>query len=462
VIRAAAVLTALAGLLVACSGGGDHAAPPRPEPPPTPPPARPEKSRPIYVSVIDGDENAPVRGAVVRIGRKRDRVSKRGVARFYLPRRGFAVTASARGYNARTLPVSFARRRWRTVRIYRTDLQWPLYGVNAARTQVQRHIDLRAPFRTVWSRAIGSLVEFPAVVSDGMAYIGNFHGEVRALSMRWGEVAWRRDLNERMAASAAVVGRTLVVHTYGHVWVLDRWNGRILWRYGIGSPIESSPVVVDGVDYLGSWNGNVYALDLRRHRLKWRYSAGYKITSSASVAGRRVFIGDYGGRITALAAGTGRRVWSRSVDGRVYGTPAVSHGRVFAPSSTGNSLTAFSTGGRYLWRVSTGGYVYSSPAVWRGRVYFGSYDGLLYCVSASRGSVLWTGGAGGPVSGAAVVVAGIVYAGSTANRITGFAARTGATVFRFPHGEYVPVSGNGQRLLMHGYSRIYAVEPRHR
>ena len=60
----------------------------------------------------------------------------------------------------------------------------------------------------------------------------------------------------------------------------------------------------------------------------------------------------------------------------------------------------------------------------------------------------------------AVVVAGVAYAGSTANRITGVDARTGRVVLRFPHGEYVPVSGNGKRLLLHGYSRIWAVEPR--
>ena len=29
-----------------------------------------------------------------------------------------------------------------------------------------------------------------------------------------------------------------------------------------------------------------------------------------------------------------------------------------------------------------------------------------------------------------------------------------------PHGYYVPVSGNAMRLLIHGYSRLYAVEPR--
>lgn len=133
---------------------------------------------------------------------------------------------------------------------------------------------------------------------------------------------------------------------------------------------------------------------------------------------------------------------------------------MFVPSSTGGSLTAFSTRGRYLWRVNTGSYVYSSPAVWAGRVYFGSYNGRVYAVSMTKGRVLWRVHAGGPVSGAVVVVGGVAYAGSTLGRIVGADAKSGRPLVRFPHGEYVPVSGNGRRLLLHGYSRIYAVEPR--
>ena len=150
----------------------------------------------------------------------------------------------------------------------------------------------------------------------------------------------------------------------------------------------------------------------------------------------------------------------RSVNGRVYGTPAVLDGRVFVPSSTGGSLTAFSTGGRYLWRVGTGAYVYSSPAAWGGRVFFGSYNGVFYALSARTGATLWAHGTGGPISGAAAVVDGVAYAGSFAHRILGVDARTGRVVLSFPHGEYVPVSGGGRRLLLHGYSRIYAVEER--
>ena len=100
--------------------------------------------------------------------------------------------------------------------------------------------------------------------------------------------------------------------------------------------------------------------------------------------------------------------------------------------------------------------------MWGGRVFFGSYNGRLYAVAARSGRVLWSVRAGGSVSGAAVVVAGIVYAGSMGERIVGADARTGRVRVRFPHGQYVPVSGNGGRLLMHGYSRIWAVEARRR
>ena len=147
------------------------------------------------------------------------------------------------------------------------------------------------------------------------------------------------------------------------------------------------------------------------------------------------------------------------MNGRIYGTPAVAHGRVFVPSSTGGSLTAFTTSGRYLWRRSTGAYVYSSPAVANGRVFVGSYNGPLYCFSARSGRTLWTVGAGGPVSAAR----SSSPASSTPARPAPDRRRRralGPRAARFPHGEYVAVSGNGGTLLLHGYSRLYAVKSR--
>ena len=414
----------------------------------------------VQVTVVDGDTDRRVRGARVTIGDHSARSDGRGVARVPLDHRGFLVTRAAKtGYSPRAVRLSFHTHPKSTIRIFRRSLQWTMYGANPARSQTQPELSVRPPFHVVWSRGLGTLIEFPAVVQDGVAYIANARGTVRALDMRDGTVIWRHDTpHGKMAASPAVFGDELVVHGMdGHVWVLRRSDGRLLWHYTVGSPVESSPVIVDGVDVFGAWNGTITALDLSTHRVRWRYDDGCKVTSSAALAGSTLYLGDYCGRLVALFSRTGRVRFTRGVGGRVYGTPAVSSGRVFVPSSTAGTLTAFSTSGRFLWRLATGAYVYSSPAVAAGRVFFGSYNGVFYAVSARTGRTLWTHGTGGPISGAAAVVDGVAYAGSFAHRILGVEASSGRLVLDFPHGEYVPVSGAGRRLLLHGYSRIYAV-----
>jgi outer membrane protein assembly factor BamB len=468
VTRLIAASVALLGLAVACAGGSEDGALPEPTSvlaPGDPPIAKALRSQAanVLVTVVDGDTHARVRGARVVIGRRVGYANLRGLAYVKIKRRAaLPVRVSKPGYGMRIVRMPFKQRRRVTIRLYRQALQWPMYGANARRTQAHSDIKVRPPFKVVWSRGIGTLIEFPAVVTEGVAYIGNYKGTIYALSMRNGKVVWKYDPpGGKMASSPAVVGKDLVVHGMdGVVRVLDRRNGRLRWSFRVGSPVESSPIIHGGLDFFGAWNGRVYALDLKMRKLRWSTRGGYKITSSAAIAGRTLYIGDYGGRLLALSTRTGRLRFVRTVNGRIYGTPAVAAGRVFVPSSTGNSLTAFTTGGRYLWRVRTGGYVYSSPAVWAGRVFFGSYSGRFYSVSATSGRVLWSVAAGGPVSGAAVVVAGVAYAGSTWGRITGVDAKSGRVTFRFPHGEYVPVSGNGRRLLLHGYSRVWAVEPR--
>ncbi|MFL5926224.1 MAG: PQQ-binding-like beta-propeller repeat protein [Gaiellaceae bacterium] len=445
------------GLLVGCGSHPESVttvAKPRPRPVRHAPPTT------VLVTVLDGDTDARVHGARVTIGRRSARSDRNGVAKIRLLKRRSLLTAAVkRGYEERIVRLPFAKHGTGTIRIFRPALQWTMYGADASRTQAQPDLRVRPPFRVVWSRGLGSLIEFPAVVKDGVAYVANAEGTVRALNMRNGAVVWRHDTpNGKMASSPAVWRDQLVVHGMdGHIWVLRRSDGKLLWHYTVGSPVESSPIVVDGVDVFGAWNGRITALDLRTHRVRWRKYDGCKITSSAALAGSTLYIGDYCGRLLALRASNGALQWTGSVNGRIYGTPAIAAGRVFVPSSDGGSLTAFSTSGRYLWRRLAGSYVYSSPAVADGRVFFGSYDGVFYAVRASDGATLWSYGTGGPISGAAAVVDGVAYAGSFAHRIIGIDVRSGRVVLDFPHGEYVPVSGGGRRLLLHGYSRIYGV-----
>jgi outer membrane protein assembly factor BamB len=415
------------------------------------------------ITVVDGDTHRRVRTATVWVVDRSAPADSRGLASVPLPRRAaLPVRISAPGYVSRRLLLRFQERHQYTVRLFERRLQWPLFGANAARTQAHPAISLRPPFRVVWSRGFGSLVEHPAVVWEGVAYVNSLRGYLTAVSMRDGRVLWRTRVGTRMASSPGLspTARELVTTSMspGYVSVVDMHTGRVKWRYYTGRA-EPSPLVVDRVAYLAAANGNVYALDLDTREPRWIQRTGVKITSSPALAGGRLYVGDYAGRVLALERETGRRLWTGSAGSRIYGTLAVAGGRVFAPSVFSGLSALSARTGRLLWRVPARAYLYSSPAVYRGRVYFGTYAGYVHAVSARSGRFLWSRPAAGAVSGAVQVVAGVVYAGSFGARITGWDWRTGRTLWTFPHGQYVPVSGNGGRLLMHGYSRIWALAP---
>ncbi|MGH3007364.1 MAG: PQQ-binding-like beta-propeller repeat protein [Gaiellaceae bacterium] len=472
-LRPALLLAAVALALgvAACSGEDEgeeeSRSPPQAAPEteaqeaPAPPPA-PETA----VRVLDGDTSKPVAGARVVVQGQNARTSDDGVAELGAPRgRKVTVRVSARGYGTEAVRLSFRERRAQKVRLWRPSLQWPMYGVNPARTQVHSGIKLRPPFRVVWKRNLRSLLEFSAIVWNGVAYVSNIDGFLYALSMKSGRTLWRKRVGTRMASSPGLDPKRRVLVTTsmspGDVKVVSMDTGRVRWRFSTGRA-EPSPVIRNGIAYFGAANGNVYALDLDRRRPRWTFRGGVKITGSPTLVGNRLYIGDYSGRVFALNVRTGRVIWTGSAGTRVYGTVAVAGGRVFAPSVFSGMSALSARTGRRLWRIPIGAYTYSSPAVFRNRVYFGTYEGLVYCVNARSGRILWTRPAGGRVSGAVQVVAGVVYAASIDNRTTAWHWRTGRQVWSSPYGEYVPISGNGERLLLHGAKRIWALDPRRR
>jgi outer membrane protein assembly factor BamB len=460
-----ALVTVLLGVS-ACSGEGSESvetvrapevAPPT-APAPPPPPA-------TAIRVVDGDTSKPLEQARVVVRGQTVSTDSDGLAHLGIPQRRFRLHVGAPRYGAREVRVDFRQGLVETVALWRPDLQWPTYGVNPARTQAHSKIGLRPPFRTVWKRELHGLVEFPAVVWEGVAYVNSMGGVLRALSVESGKLLWRRRVGTRMASSPGIDPKRRVLLTTsirpGSVDVISMDTGRVRWRLRTG-PAESSPVVRKGVAYLAGINGNVYALDLDRRRPRWVFRGGAKITGSPTLVGNRLYIGDYSGRVFALNARTGRRIWTGSAGTRVYGTAAVAGGRVFVPSVFSGLSALSAQSGRLLWRIPVGVYLYSSPAVFRGRVYFGTYAARVYSVDARSGRIFWTRPAGGAVSGAVEIVAGVVYAASFGNLTTAWHWRSGRTLWTFPHGRYVPVSGNGARLLFHGPSQIWAVRPKRR
>jgi outer membrane protein assembly factor BamB len=428
---------------------------------PEPPEAEPD---PALVRVVDGDTGERVENAVVTAAAARARTNAWGRAAVDVGKRKRTLfRVNARGYDEERVRTNVRRKEPLVVEIYRPRYQWTMYGANLARTQVHPAIDLRPPFRQVWSRPLGSLIEFPAVVWKGVGYISNLQGYVHAIDLDDGKILWRTRIGSLMAASPGLAPERneLIVPTMspGELVVLNMKTGKRKWSYPSGRA-EPSAAIRDGVAYLAAANGNVYAMSLETKRPRWIYRGGVKITSSVAVKGNHLYFGDYAGRVVCLNAKTGRTIWVGSAGSRVYGTVAVANGRVFAPSVFSGLSALSAKSGRLLWRNSVGSYLYSSPAVYKGRVYYGSYGRTVYSASARSGRVFWARSVAGSISGAIQIVGGVAYSASFGNQTKGWHWRTGREVFSFPHGRYVAVSGNAGKILVHGIRRMFAFVPK--
>ena len=301
---------------------------------------------------------------------------------------------------------------------------WPTYGYDDARTHVSVSYGHRPPFRQAWRFRAAHYLEFPPAVAYGRLYVPNQRGRFFAVNTATGKIIWQKRFRRCIAASPVVqdgVVYQALMHRLpcpkwarsspGYVVAMDARTGRELWSFRAGV-VESSPVLVDGRLYFGSWDHHLYCVRARDGKLLWRFRADDELNSAPAYAGGTIYIGSDAGRIWAIDAKTGARRWNnRSYSGReyFYATPTVAYGRVFVGNTDGTVYAFGATTGRLLWARHVGTYVYTAAAVWKRRVLVGTYDGHVLALDAATGDTRWRVSAPAAVHGAPTVLDGLVY-----------------------------------------------------
>ncbi|MEJ7715147.1 MAG: PQQ-binding-like beta-propeller repeat protein [Thermoleophilaceae bacterium] len=330
-------------------------------------------------------------------------------------------------------------------------------------------------------------LEFPPSVAYGNVYIAQQKGLFIAMRGKTGKRVFKTKRFRRCAASSPTVAKGVIYQAYmdfapcpqgaskptGFVTAMSARTGREKWRFR-GQPFESSPLLVKGIVYVGSWDGRVYAIRARTGRKVWSYDTGSRVNTSAAYSKGRIFIANNGGSVYSLNARTGKLAWKGSQATEFfYAAPAVAYGRVFIGSTDGTMYAYGQRSGRLLWAKRLGSYVYSSAAIFDKKVYAGTYDGKFFALDAATGDVRWKRGMPSAVHAAPVVMNGLVYAatcatcGSAAARsvktgkdsTTAFNAFNGRKVWFTAAGKYAsPIVADRKRVYLTGRSFIYALE----
>lgn len=129
----------------------------------------------------------------------------------------------------------------------------------------------------------------------------------------------------------------------------------VKWFFATGGEVKASPVLANGVVYVGSKGGNFYALSAETGKELWKISVEGGVESSACVADGVVYFGGNDKALYAVDAATGAVKWKTPVKDVVVAAPAVAYGTVFA--FIGGRAEGFHADtGKAFWK-GRGGYV---------------------------------------------------------------------------------------------------------
>jgi len=363
-------------------------------------------------------------------------------------------------------------------------VDWPFFGRIPERTHYLRagRRALDPPLKEAWSISTHALIEFPPAIHDGVAYVINKYGNGKAVRLRDRKVLWElkvRPSNKGkpnfVTAPVYYEGAVYGAFLDGHVAAGDAETGKKLWVRKLNAHLESSPLAVNGLLYLGTDTTNLVALRASDGKTAWSFNSPGAIKASPSYDEGRVFDADYQSGVFALDAKTGKPIWRTNTSnvppfgrGGFFSSPAVAFGRVYVARDDGTVFALDEKTGKVDWSFATGDAVYGSPAAARvpgtpPTIYIGSENGKFFALDARTGKPRWRYDVGGPIPGTATVIGHTVYTSSFQTReTTGIDVRTHRRTFHIKQAGYTPMVSDGKRLYLVSYFGLIGLEPARR
>jgi outer membrane protein assembly factor BamB len=234
------------------------------------------------------------------------------------------------------------------------------------------------------------------VIADGVVFVGSGDGGFHAVDAATGARRWRFEGGERIRNGAAIDGEHVIFGSGGLVFALDRATGREVWRRDVVAPVDATPVVAGDRVFVGNRGGGLYALSSADGAELWRlYFWGSWVESTPVVVDGVLYIGSSDlRRVSAIDPVNGRVLWRSDVYGWTWGTPTIDGDRLYAGVAGGTpyfvphvaSLTALDRStGAMLWRYplpEVGGAhqwgIAGSPVVVGRTLVVATLDGSLY------------------------------------------------------------------------------------
>jgi outer membrane protein assembly factor BamB len=171
----------------------------------------------------------------------------------------------------------------------------------------------------------------------------------------------------------------------------------IAWKFSIDTSFFASPIVEDGIVYVGGLDSTLYALDLKNGKKVWEFKTRGEIRSDVCPDGENLFLNGGDGYLYKLSRNKGNLIWKFETKGEkkydfadyFHSTPVLHNGIVYFGSGDGNVYALGKDEGNLKWQFSTDGIVHTTPAIVNNKLFIGSFDGYVYALDLASGELIW-------------------------------------------------------------------------
>ena len=294
-----------------------------------------------------------------------------------------------------------------------------------------------------------------------------------------------------------------------------------LWEYPTGSPLYSTPLLLNDLIVFGSEGGSLNAVD-RKGQSRWTYSVSSGEVYAHPVSdGKFIFFGATNQMFYALDL-SGRAKWQYTTRERIKSDPAVSEGVAYATSYDGHIYALKAETGELIWQfppvatqtpaaptedkkeeeapagdkpadaagdkpadaagdkpadaagdkpaepapppevIAPKAFSYAAPVIRDGVLYVGNLDGTMYAVHTADGSLKWRFKTGGGITSTSLIHEDTLFFGSKDDHVYAIDLATGSKLkWKFKTGDDVlssPTLADGVLYIGSNDKKLYAID----
>jgi outer membrane protein assembly factor BamB len=176
-------------------------------------------------------------------------------------------------------------------RVFGTSEDDKVYALNASTGAV------------LWSYATGAGTISTPAVADGIVYVGSSDEKFYALRAGDGDLVWSATTEGQVNGSPAVAGGIVYISSLdGHLYAFNAATGEAVWTAPIPASV-GQVCIADGVVYVGDEEGNVDAFDAENGQYLIAPATGLGVIASPVVVNGMLFVSTFDGNLYAFAPG---------------------------------------------------------------------------------------------------------------------------------------------------------------